>query len=107
MSFFCWQDLIEDLNSELSKNLKTLVLALFEPRAIYDAHCLRKAMKGLGTDEAELIEILCTRTNQVSIIMSKVNSHRSSMCVFMQEIKDIVAAYKSGKLFSAMNTTMQ
>ena len=58
---------MEDLHSELSGNLRILVLALMETKAQYDANCLYKAMKGLGTDESVLIEILCTRTNQVGI----------------------------------------
>eukprot|EP00731_Ephydatia_muelleri_P024292 Em0016g563a len=69
------RDLVADLHSELGGHLRTAVLALMETKAVYDAHCLRNAMKGLGTDESVLIEILCTRTNQ--------------------EIKDIVAAYKT------------
>nr|BAD99420.1 annexin [Ephydatia fluviatilis] len=69
------RDLIEDLHSELSGHFRSAVLALMETKAVYDAHCLRNAMKGLGTDESVLIEILGTRTNQ--------------------EIKDIVAAYST------------
>ena len=56
-----------DLHSELGGHFRTAVLALMETKAVYDAQCLRNAMKGLGTDESVLIEILCTRTNQVGI----------------------------------------
>ncbi|KAL5484154.1 hypothetical protein EMCRGX_G020602 [Ephydatia muelleri] len=69
------RDLIEDLHSELGGHFRTAVLALMETKAVYDAHCLRNAMKGLGTDESVLIETLATRSNQ--------------------EIKDIVAAYST------------
>ena len=69
------RDLIEDLHSELGGHFRTAVLALMETKAVYDSHCLRNAMKGLGTDESVLIETLATRTNQ--------------------EIKDIVAAYNT------------
>ncbi|XP_034291150.1 annexin A7 isoform X3 [Pantherophis guttatus] len=69
------KDLIKDLKSELSGNMEELILALFMPRTYYDAWSLRHAMKGAGTQENVLIEILCTRTNQ--------------------EIQEIVKCYKS------------
>lgn len=60
------QDLQEVLESELSGHFKKTALALLDRPSEYDARQLQKAMKGLGTDEAMLIEVLCTRTNKVS-----------------------------------------
>uniref|UniRef100_A0A915PW39 Annexin n=1 Tax=Setaria digitata TaxID=48799 RepID=A0A915PW39_9BILA len=57
------KDLISDLKSELSGDFEELILALMEPPARYDAQQLHKAMKGLGTKESVLIEIMCSRTN--------------------------------------------
>ena len=55
--------------------MEELILALFMPPTYYDAWSLRDAMKGAGTQERVLIEILCTRTNQ--------------------EIREIVRCYQS------------
>lgn len=57
------KDLISNLKGELKGKLEEVVLALMMTHAQFDAHQLRKAMKGLGTDESLLIEILCSRTN--------------------------------------------
>lgn len=54
------------LERELSGHFKKTALALLDRPSEYDARQLQKAMKGLGTDEAMLIEVLCTRTNKVS-----------------------------------------
>lgn len=58
------KDLIKDLKSELGGKLERVTLALMTPAALYDAKHLRQAMKGLGTDEATLIEIMSSRTNE-------------------------------------------
>lgn len=55
------EDIIEDLKSELSGDLKDTIIALFYEPTEYDCHQLNKAMKGLGTDEDTLIEIIGTR----------------------------------------------
>ena len=57
------RDLIKDLKSELSGKFEDATLALFQDPVTYDCWSLKKAMKGLGTNEDTLIEILATRPN--------------------------------------------
>ena len=54
-------DLIKDLQKALHGHFEDVVVALFYNPIDYDCYQLRKAVKGLGTDEEALIEILCTR----------------------------------------------
>ncbi|XP_078317151.1 annexin A7-like isoform X3 [Crassostrea virginica] len=58
------KDLIKDLKSELGGKFEDVVLGLMMSESEYDAYELKRAMKGLGTDEDAMIEILCSRTNQ-------------------------------------------
>uniref|UniRef100_A0A8C9WIZ0 Annexin n=1 Tax=Scleropages formosus TaxID=113540 RepID=A0A8C9WIZ0_SCLFO len=57
------KDLPDELRSELTGNFEKVVLGLLMPAPVYDAYELRNAIKGAGTDEACLIEILASRTN--------------------------------------------
>ncbi|XP_047232502.1 annexin A11-like [Girardinichthys multiradiatus] len=57
------KDLIRDLKSELSKDFEDLVIAMLQTPTQFDASELREAIKGAGTDEACLIEILSSRSN--------------------------------------------
>lgn len=58
------RDAIEDLDDELGGKLRDVVLGMFKTPVDYDCSELYKAMKGMGTDEDTLIEILATRSNQ-------------------------------------------
>nr|XP_032800931.1 annexin A4-like isoform X2 [Petromyzon marinus] len=57
------KDLLSDLKSELSGWFETLIVALFDPPLVYAAKQLKGAMRGAGTDEKCLIEILASRNN--------------------------------------------
>uniref|UniRef100_UPI0037E891D3 annexin A5b isoform X2 n=1 Tax=Semicossyphus pulcher TaxID=241346 RepID=UPI0037E891D3 len=68
------KDLINDLKGELGGKFETLVVALMTPPIAYDVTSLRNAIKGAGTDEKVLVEILASRTPQ--------------------QVKEIIAAYR-------------
>ncbi|KAH0615956.1 hypothetical protein JD844_026633, partial [Phrynosoma platyrhinos] len=55
-------DLVDDLKSELTGKFETLMVELMRPAHIYDAHALKHAIKGAGTNEKVLTEILASRT---------------------------------------------
>ena len=58
------RDLIEDLKKETHGKLESAFVALFTDPIEYDADSLRGAMKGLGTNEDTLIEIISSRSPQ-------------------------------------------
>ncbi|XP_077088709.1 annexin A2 [Siphateles boraxobius] len=57
-------ELQASLKKVLSRDLQSLILSLMMIPEQFDAHRLRKAMEGAGTDEETLLEVLCTRTPQ-------------------------------------------
>ncbi|XP_072440323.1 annexin A5-like [Chiloscyllium punctatum] len=58
------RDLVEDLKSELGGKFEKLIVGLMKTPLQYDVFQLHNALKGAGTDEKCLIEILASRTNQ-------------------------------------------
>jgi len=58
------RDLLADIKKNTHGHYEDAIVALLTPLIKYDAQCLRKAMKGLGTDDKCLIEIICTRSHQ-------------------------------------------
>ncbi|XP_027545759.1 annexin A5 [Neopelma chrysocephalum] len=56
------RDLVDDLKKELTGKFETLMVSLMRPAYIFDAHALKHAIKGAGTNEKVLTEILASRT---------------------------------------------
>ncbi|XP_036438920.1 annexin A5-like [Colossoma macropomum] len=64
------KDLVSDLKSELGGKFETLIVALMATPVMFDVTSLRDAIKGAGTDEKVLIEILASRNqNEIQEII--------------------------------------
>eukprot|EP00730_Choanoeca_flexa_P002167 TRINITY_DN10939_c0_g1_i4.p1 TRINITY_DN10939_c0_g1~~TRINITY_DN10939_c0_g1_i4.p1 ORF type:complete len:551 (+),score=166.90 TRINITY_DN10939_c0_g1_i4:84-1736(+) len=58
------KDMVKNIKAEVGGHFEELLVACIMDPFEFDAKCLRKAMKGVGTDEAVLIETICTRSNE-------------------------------------------
>jgi len=56
------RDLVKDFTDETSGKFRDVLIAICQDPADLDAKLVRQAVKGLGTDEELLSEIICTRT---------------------------------------------
>lgn len=71
------RDLLKDLHSETSGSFRDTLESLMMTPIDYDAASYRKAIKGLGTDESTLIELLSTRSAE-EILQAKEAYNRSN-----------------------------
>ncbi|XP_030046410.1 LOW QUALITY PROTEIN: annexin A3 [Microcaecilia unicolor] len=58
------KELKGDLKSDLSGDFERVMVSLLLPPALFDAKQLKKSMKGPGTKECDLIEILASRSSK-------------------------------------------
>ncbi|XP_034712931.1 annexin A5b isoform X1 [Etheostoma cragini] len=68
------KDLVDDLKRELTGKFETLIVSLMSPPLAYDVKLIHNAIKGAGTNEKVLVEVLASRTPL--------------------QVKDIVTAYR-------------
>ncbi|XP_042277264.1 annexin A1a [Thunnus maccoyii] len=87
------------LKSALKGDLEDVVLALLKTPAQYDAHQLKLAMKGLGTDEDTLIEIMSSRTNREILDMKKAYKED-----YKKDLEDDIRSDTSGDFRTALLT---
>ena len=85
------RDLVADLKDELSGNFEDIIAGLMMPVAEYDASELKKATKGLGTDDSCLVEILCTRGDKEKTAIKEIYKTK-----FKKSLEDDVIGDTSG-----------
>ncbi|KAM8760833.1 annexin A1a [Acanthopagrus schlegelii] len=85
------------LKSALKGDLEDVVLALLKTPAQYDAQLLKQAMKGLGTDEDTLIEIMASRNNREIVEIKKVYKEE-----YKKDLEDDIKSDTSGDFRSAL-----
>ncbi|XP_038160430.1 annexin A2-like [Cyprinodon tularosa] len=85
------KDLNAALKGALSGSLESLMLGLMKSTAQFDASELKSSMKGLGTDEEALIELVCSRNNEELTEIKKVYRE-----MFKKELEKDITGDTSG-----------
>ncbi|XP_066488003.1 annexin A3 [Tiliqua scincoides] len=93
------KDLKDDLKGDLSGDLERIMVALVTPPAVFDAKQLKKSMKGAGTDEKALTEILASRTSRQ---MKEVA--QAYYTVYKKSLGDDISSDTSGDVRKALLT---
>lgn len=85
------KDLVDEIKGELSGDFEKVILGLMMTPADFDAYSIKEAVKGLGTDEKALVEILCSRSNAEMQAMKA-----SYKKLYKKEMEKAVASDVSG-----------
>ncbi|XP_008310008.1 annexin A2-A [Cynoglossus semilaevis] len=96
------KDMIASLKGALSGSLESLILGLMKSTSQYDASEIRGSIKGLGTDEETLIEILCSRSNSELLEIKTVYKD-----LFKKELDKDVAGDTSGNFAKLLLALVQ
>ncbi|KAM3609817.1 uncharacterized protein V6R79_020700 [Siganus canaliculatus] len=96
------KDMISALKGALSGSLETVILGLMKSTAQYDASEIRGSIKGLGTDEETLIELLCSRSNNELVEIKKVYKD-----LFKKDLDKDVAGDTSGNFAKLLLALVQ
>jgi len=85
------KDLLKNLESELKGNFERLFKTLMRPPAQAEAKDLMNAIDGVGTNEAALIDIICTKSNAEMIELK--NAFRT---LFNKDLESALRSESSG-----------
>lgn len=93
------KDLKEALKGDLTGYLEHVMVALVTPPAVFDAKQLNIAMKGSGTNEKTLIEILASRNN-----MQMREVAQAYYTIYKKSLGDDISSDTSGNFRKALLT---
>uniref|UniRef100_M4AG03 Annexin n=1 Tax=Xiphophorus maculatus TaxID=8083 RepID=M4AG03_XIPMA len=96
------KDLSVALKGALSGALEALLLGLMKSPAQYDASELKASMKGLGTDEETLIELVCSRNKEELAEIKK--AYRE---MFKKEVEKDISGDTSGNFAKLLLALVQ
>ncbi|KAJ0028947.1 hypothetical protein NQD34_003944 [Periophthalmus magnuspinnatus] len=85
------KDMISALKGALSGSLESVILGLMKSPSQFDASEIRGSIKGLGTDEETLIELVCSRSNSELVEIKRVYKE-----LFKKDVEKDIAGDTSG-----------
>eukprot|EP01132_Coremiostelium_polycephalum_P005875 gene5875-7311_t len=95
------RDLITDIKSETSSNFESLLVAILMNPCDLEAKYLYDAMKGIGTDEGMLIQILVPTNNA-----QKDTIKRAFVRLYKKSLDDMIGDDTSGDLKKALTSLL-